>query len=333
MKRLLKISFLLFLSLFFLNCSNKEASESKSSETLQERESYAIAIHGGAGNTSPENMPEASRKAYREKLQEALGKGETMLQDGATALETVEQVINILENSPLFNAGKGAVFTHDGHNELDASIMDGSNLNAGAVAGVTDIKNPITAAKHVMMNSEHVLLAGKGASEFARLQNLEIVEPSYFHTEKRWKSLQRALQDEKHGTVGCVVLDNHGNLAAGTSTGGRTNKKFGRIGDSPIIGAGTYANNQTCAVSATGHGEYFIRYCVAHDISALMQYKGLGLQEAADRVINEKLVEADGAGGIIAVDSMGNITFSFNTTMMFRASANSSGEREIAIFK
>ena len=233
----------------------------------------------------------------------------------------------------MFNAGKGAVFTHNGHNELDASIMQGWDLNAGAVAGVGDIKNPISAAIKVMTESEHVMLCGKGASEFARTQGLEIVDSSYFYTENRWEGLQRALKAEKHGTVGCVALDKFGNLAAGTSTGGMTNKKYNRIGDSPIIGAGTYANNNTCAVSATGHGEFFIRYTVAHDISALMEYKNMSLQDAAKLVINKKLVEAGGVGGIIAVDKNGNITMEFNTNMMFRAYAKSNGEKFIGIFK
>ncbi len=216
---------------------------------------------------------------------------------------------------------------------MDASIMDGSKLNAGAFAGVGDIKNPISAAIKVMNESEHVMLAGKGASDFARLMDLEIVDSSYFRTQNRWESLQKNLKAEKHGTVGCVALDKNGNLAAGTSTGGRTNKRFGRIGDSPIIGAGNYANNNTCAVSATGHGEYFIRYTVAHDISALMEYKNMSLQEAADLVINKKLAEVGGDGGIIAVDKNGNIAMPFNTNMMFRAYSKSTGEKEIAIFK
>ncbi|MFC2104968.1 isoaspartyl peptidase/L-asparaginase family protein, partial [Bacteroidota bacterium] len=199
--------------------------------------------------------------------------------------------------------------------------------------GVGDIKNPISAARKVMTNSEHVLLSGKGASEFAKEQGLEIVDSSYFFTEKRWKSLQSALKSEKHGTVGCVVLDNYGNLAAGTSTGGRTNKKYGRIGDSPIIGAGTYANNNTCAVSATGHGEFFIRYAVAYDISALMDYKDMSLAASANLVINKKLVSAGGDGGVIAVDKNGNIAMPFNTNLMFRAYAKSTGEKEVAIFK
>jgi len=294
---------------------------------------YAIVIHGGAGNTQQADLPEERREQYRDKLEEALNKGKSLLKQGGESLDVVEQVIHILEDARLFNAGKGAVFTHKGTNELDASIMDGATLNAGAVAGVGDIKNPITAAKTVMEKSKHVMLAGAGASRFAREQNLEMVDSSYFYTERRWKSLQEHLEREKNGTVGCVVLDSRGNLAAGTSTGGMTNKRYGRIGDSPIIGAGTYANNKTCGVSATGHGEYFIRYNVAHDISALMQYKGLSLQKASEKVIQEKLARENANGGIIAVDHKGNVSMTFNTNMMFRAYARSTGEEGVFIFK
>jgi beta-aspartyl-peptidase (threonine type) len=255
---------------------------------------YVIVIHGGAGNASNRDINEEQQKEYLEKLNEALSIGETILSNGGTSVEAIEKTINFLEDCPLFNAGKGAVFTHDGHNELDASIMQGWDLNAGAVAGVGDIKNPISAAIKVMTDSKHVMMAGKGASEFAKEQGLEMVDSSYFFTEDRWESLQKILAAEKYGTVGCVALDKDGNLAAGTSTGGMTNKKYNRIGDAPIIGAGTYANNNTCAVSATGHGEFFIRYTVAHDISALMEYKGMTLKEAADMVVNKKLVEAGG---------------------------------------
>ncbi|MDA3954879.1 MAG: isoaspartyl peptidase/L-asparaginase [Bacteroidales bacterium] len=294
---------------------------------------YVIVIHGGAGNASNNDINEEQQKEYLEKLNEALTIGEEILKNGGTCIEAIEKTINYMEDCPLFNAGKGAVFTNEGYNELDASIMQGWDLNAGAVAGVRDIKNPISAAIKVMTNSKHVLLSGKGASEFAGKQNIEIVDSTYFFIESKWKSLQNALNSEKHGTVGCVVLDKYGNLAAGTSTGGMTNKKYGRIGDSPIIGAGTYANNNTCAVSATGHGEFFIRYTVAHDISALMEYKNLSLTEASNVVINEKLVKAGGAGGIIAVDKNGNISMTFNTNLMFRAFAKSSGEKDVAIFK
>jgi L-asparaginase / beta-aspartyl-peptidase len=294
---------------------------------------YVIVIHGGAGNASNRDLNEEQQEEYKAKLSEALSIGEEILKNGGTCIEAIEKTINFLEDCPLFNAGKGAVFTHDGKNELDASIMQGWDLNAGSVAGVGDIKNPISAAIKVMTNSEHVMMSGEGASEFAKLQNLEIVDSSYFFTEKRWESLQNILKAKKHGTVGCVALDKYGNLAAGTSTGGMTNKKFGRIGDAPIIGAGTYANNNTCAVSATGHGEFFIRYTVAHDISALMEYKNLSLQEASDEVINKKLLEVGGTGGIIAVDKEGNISMTFNTNMMFRAYAKSTGEKGVAIFK
>lgn len=319
------------LSLFFLfpllvlNCSQEN-------ETITKQD-YVIVIHGGAGNASNRDINEEQQNEYKEKLSEALNIGETILKNGGTCIEAIEKTINYLEDCPLFNAGKGAVFTHNGKNELDASIMQGWDLNAGAVAGVSDIKNPISAAIKVMSNSNHVLLSGKGASEFANEQGLDIVDSSYFFTEERWNSLQKILKEEKHGTVGCVVLDKYGNLAAGTSTGGMTNKKYGRIGDSPIIGAGTYANNNTCAVSATGHGEFFIRYTVAHDISALMEYKNMSLSEAADLVVNNKLVNAGGSGGIIGVDKNGNIAMSFNTNMMFRAYAKSTGEKEVAIFK
>ncbi len=294
---------------------------------------YVIVIHGGAGNASNRDLNKEQQEEYKAKLSEALSIGEEILKKGGTCIEAIEKTINFLEDCPLFNAGKGAVFTHDGKNELDASIMQGWDLNAGSVAGVGDIKNPISAAIKVMTNSEHVMMTGEGASEFAKLQNLEIVDSSYFFTEKRWESLQNILKAKKHGTVGCVALDKYGNLAAGTSTGGMTNKKFGRIGDSPIIGAGTYANNNTCAISATGHGEFFIRYTVAHDISALMEYKNLSLQEASDEVINKKLLEVGGTGGIIAVDKDGNISMTFNTNMMFRAYAKSTGEKGVAIFK
>ena len=299
---------------------------------------WAIALHGGAGNILPEDYTKEQLNEYSLELNNALEIGKKILSNGGSSLDAVEQVIRYLEDCPLFNAGKGAVFTHDGKNELDAAIMDGNGLRAGAVANVGDIKNPISAARLVMDKSEHVLLVGKGASKFAASQGAEIVDSCYFFTEKSWKSLQKALANEKlknkkMGTVGCVALDKSGNLAAGTSTGGMTNKKYGRVGDVPIIGGGTYANNNTCAVSATGHGEYFIRYTASHDISALMEYKGLSLIEAANLVVNNKLVKAGGAGGIIAVDKQGNIALILNTTGMFRAFAKSNGEQAVSIFK
>lgn len=309
---------------------NKQASDKNIPEKKQE---WAIVIHGGAGGITRESVPPEADSSYRAALGEALETGRKILESGGSALDAVEQTIRLMENNPLFNAGKGAVFTHDGKNELDASIMDGSNLAAGAVAGVIDIKNPITAARRVMTNSPHVMLSGAGASQFAKEQGLEIVPPSYFYTERRFNELQEILKKEKHGTVGCCALDKNGNLAAGTSTGGMPDKKYNRIGDSPIIGAGTYANNNTCAVSSTGHGEYFIRYTVAHDISALMEYKGLSLKEASDLVVMDKLVKAGGSGGVICVDKAGNVAMPFNSTGMFRAFANASGKHGIYIFK
>jgi len=307
--------------------------------SAQAREKYVIVIHGGAGTISKEEMTDERRAEYEAKLNEALELGETMLKNGAAATDVVVKVINVMEDSPLFNAGKGAVFTHDGINELDASIMEGKKTNAGAIAGVRDIKNPINAARAVMDHSEHVMLSGTGASEFAKQEGLEIVPNKYFYTEARYQSLQQLLKQERErekkdnmGTVGCVVLDMEGNLCAGTSTGGMTNKKFGRIGDAPIIGAGTYANNKTCAVSCTGHGEYYIRLGFARDISAMMEYKNLGVREACLEEIR-KLTELDGTGGVIAVDADGNIALEFNTSGMYRGYIKSSGEKDIAIFK
>ncbi len=297
---------------------------------------YALVIHGGAGNINRESISDEMEETYRTALSEALLVGENVLKNGGSSLDAVEQVIRLMEDSPLFNAGKGAVFTHEGKNEMDASIMDGSDLNAGAIAGVGDIRNPISLARLVMEKSEHVMLSGKGASDFALEQGISLVDSSYFFTEKRWKSLQEQLKKngvEKYSTVGCVALDRKGNLAAGTSTGGMTNKKFGRIGDSPVIGAGNYASNSSCAVSATGHGEYFIRYTVAHDIAALMEYSGLMVHQAASRVIHQKLKEAGGNGGVICLDTKGNIAMEFNTTGMFRAWARSDGERGVLVFK
>lgn len=307
--------------------------------SVRSQQNFALVIHGGAGVMSKTKMPPEKQAEYRAVLDEALVLGEKMLRDGASATDVVVKVINIMEDSPLFNAGKGAVFTAEGKNELDASIMEGKNLNAGAVAGVRDIKNPITAAREVMEHSEHVLLSGKGASEFARLRGLEIVPNKYFHTKARYQSLKQLQKREREreqkdniGTVGCVVLDTHGNLCAGTSTGGMTNKKYGRIGDSPIIGAGTYANNKTCAVSCTGHGEFYIRLGFARDISALMEYKNLGVQEACREEIR-KLSDLGGTGGVIAVDAAGNVAMEFNTSGMFRGFVNAGGLKEIAIFE
>jgi beta-aspartyl-peptidase (threonine type) len=303
------------------------------------QQKYAIVIHGGAGVMSKSRISEERRSEYKAKLNEALEFGEKMLKKGATATDVVVNVINILEDSPLFNAGKGAVFSHDKKNELDASIMEGNTLNAGAVAGVLDIKNPINAAREVMYNSNHVFLSGEGASEFAKKQGLDIVPNAYFYTQPRYNSLEKLLNKEREraksdnmGTVGCAVLDTHGNLSAGTSTGGMTNKRYGRIGDAPIIGAGTYANNSTCAISCTGHGEYYIRLGFARDISALMEYKNLSVSQACQEEI-KKLSELEGTGGVIALDAKGNIAMEFNTTGMFRGFIKSTGEKEVAIFK
>lgn len=325
---------LLFSSGCLISCKNMNNIKDKQTvATLSERQEWAIVIHGGAGVITREKMTPELDKEYRASLTLALYTGRKILIEGGTALEAVEATIRVMEDNPLFNAGKGAVFTHDGRNELDAAIMDGSNLAAGSIAGVTDIKNPITAARYVMTKSEHVMLAGAGASQFAKEQGLEIVPPSYFYTDRRFNELQEVLKREKKGTVGCCVLDKNGNLAAGTSTGGMTNKKYNRIGDAPIIGAGTYANNSTCAVSATGHGEYFIRWTVAHDISALMEYKGLSLKDASELVVNDKLVKAGGSGGVICVDKAGNISMPFNSEGMFRGFATADGKEGVYIYK
>ena len=292
---------------------------------------FSIAIHGGAGTITRKNMTPGKENAYRSKLKETLNVGYSILNKGGTSLDAVEATIRIMENSELFNAGKGAVFTNAGTNELDASIMDGRNLKAGAVARVKTVKNPISAARKVMEETWHVMLSGDGADKFAKEQGLDIVDPSYFYTQRRWESLKK-IQVEKHGTVGCVALDKHGNLAAGTSTGGLTNKRWGRVGDSPIIGAGTYANNQTCAVSGTGQGEYFIRGNVAYDVSAIMEYKGKSVGEAAQNVIR-KLSDMGGNGGIITMDSKGNISMPFNTAGMYRGFRKAGQAAEIFIYK
>ncbi|MFV0573756.1 MAG: isoaspartyl peptidase/L-asparaginase family protein [Xanthomarina gelatinilytica] len=340
----------------------KDSLEVSKDTTAVQINEFAIVIHGGAGNILKENMPNAYEASIKLKLEEAIRVGHEILKNGGSSLDAVERTINVLEDSPLFNAGKGAVFTNAETNELDASIMDGSTLNAGASAGTKTVKNPINLARAVMEASPHVMLAGHGADVFAKEQGLEIVDPSYFHTERSFKSLQRVkeyenkkpatdqantdtekanrktafydvdIKNSKFGTVGCVALDKKGNLAAGTSTGGMTNKRWGRVGDSPIIGAGTYANNNSCAVSSTGWGEFFIRAMVAHDISALMDYKGLSLEQAAKEVIQNKVPGLGGDGGIIAVDKNGNMVMEFNTSGMYRASMNDKGELYIGIY-
>jgi len=321
------------LAMFIHACQSGSAPAEHKAEADQIPLEYALVLHGGAGSMNFESMPPERQKRYTGPLDSALQLGLDILDEGGASIDAVETVIRYLEDHPLFNAGKGAVFTSAGRNELDASIMTGQDLKAGAVAGVTNIRNPISAARAVMEQSPHVMLAGEGASEFAASVGLELVDPSYFYTEQRYKALLRAKGEEAHGTVGCVALDREGNLCAGTSTGGMTNKRFGRIGDSPIIGAGTYANNATCGVSGTGHGEFFIRWTVAHDISALMEYKGYDVETAAREVIEKKLVEAGGEGGVICLDRFGRAAMVTNTTGMFRAYGNSEGERVVAIFK
>jgi len=328
------LSILVVISVLVISCkSPHNAPVNQLKEQASDSQAWAIVIHGGAGPMTKINLDTSLERQYREALTVALHTGKKILEDGGTALDAVEMTIRVMEDNPLFNAGKGAVFTHEGRNELDASIMDGSNLAAGAVAGVTDIKNPISAARMVMTRSPHVLLSGAGASRFAKEQGLDIVPPSYFFTQRRWNDLQEILKKEKNGTVGCCALDRHGNLAAGTSTGGMDNKRYNRIGDTPIIGAGTYANNATCAISSTGHGEYFIRWTVAHDISALMEYKGMSIEDAADLVVNKKLVKAGGSGGVIGLDRKGNIAMTFNSAGMFRAYATANGKEDVLIFK
>ena len=343
-----KYIYLIFALLVVSSCKEESKEVPENIQNESEKVEFSIIIHGGAGSIRRDNMSEEKETEYRQKLEEAIRVGYSILENGGTSLDAVQNTINILEDSPLFNAGKGAVFTHEGVNEHDASIMEGKTLNAGASAGTKTVKNPINLARAVMDNSPHVMLSREGAEIFAAEQGLEIVEPSYFSTEKKLKSLKRVkasennkvasfydsnLQDSKFGTVGCAALDKHGNLAAGTSTGGMTNKRWGRIGDSPIIGAGTYANNNTCAVSSTGWGEFFIRGMVAHDISALMEYKGLTLKEAANLVIQKKLPELGGDGGIVAIDKNGNMVMEFNTQGMFRATMNDKGELYIGMFK
>ena len=318
MKRLISISIIFFL----FSCAEKA------------EQPYGLVIHGGAGTITRENMSTEKEAEYISKLTAALKTGYAILEIGGSSIDAVEATIKVMEDSPLFNAGKGAVFTGAGTCELDASIMDGATLQAGAVAGVKTVKNPISAARKVMEETWHVLLAGEGADAFAKEQGLDIVDNSYFHTEHRFKSLIQAKEKEieKHGTVGCVALDKKGNLAAGTSTGGLTNKRWGRVGDSPIIGAGTYASNETCAVSGTGQGEYFIRGSVAYDIAAQMNYEKKSVQAAAQAAI-DKLTERGGTGGVIVMDGKGNIAVPFNTEGMYRGFYLNNGELTVKIYK
>lgn len=284
---------------------------------------YTLVIHGGAGHILRSEFSQEKDLQYRTSLTRALKHGQTLLKAGASSVEVVESVLSLLENDSLFNAGRGSVLNAQGKVECDASIMSGIDLNAGAVAGVGKIKNPIQAARLVMEESPHVLLSGDGAEEFAQSKGAELIDNEYFISAPKLKQYKSQKKSEKHGTVGAVAVDVRGNLAAGTSTGGMFNKAFGRIGDSPIIGAGTYANNKTCAVSCTGHGEFFIRNAVAHSMSALMEYKGMKIDDAAEFIIHEKLTAMDAGGGLIGLDSDGNVTMQFNTPGMFRGYVNS----------
>jgi len=313
---------------------------------------FGFVVHGGAGTIERSRMTPEREKAYREKLSEALLAGFGVLQKGGGCLDAVVAAITLMEDSPLFNAGKGAVFTSAGTNELDASIMDGRTLKAGAVAGLKRVKNPILLARLVMEQSPHVMMTGEGAEVFASQKGVEFVDPKYFHTEERWQQLQRIKEaekspqpkrsrvereasppsEQKFGTVGAVCLDRAGNLGAGTSTGGMTNKRFGRVGDSPIIGAGTYADNETCAVSCTGDGEYFIRSAVAHDISAMMGYGGRSVEQAAAAAL-EKVGKIGGTGGLIALDRRGNFSMPFNTSGMYRGWIGPDGRPHVLIYK
>ena len=310
---------------------------------------YAIAIHGGAGTILRTNMTNEIEKKYKTALNDSILAGENILLNSGLAIDAVEASIRSLENNPLFNAGRGSVFSHEGEHEMDASIMNGKDLMAGAVAGVKNVKNPITLAKSVMQHSNHVFMAGQGAEVFAKQLNIEMAPNEYFFEQMRYDQLIQAKTNDrieldhvdnkfengekKFGTVGAVALDVFGNISAGTSTGGMTNKKHGRVGDTPIIGAGTYANNQTCAVSCTGHGEFFIRSVVAYDISCLIEYKGFSLKEACNLVVKDKLVKIGGEGGLIALDAKGNIELCFNSEGMYRASKKSNEDVYIGIYK
>jgi len=384
MKRLLSVLLIaVFLFLPVITSAQKASMPGLKQLQSPQNPRLGFVIHGGAGVIRRGDLSPEKEKAYRAKLEEALMAGYKALQDGKTSLDAVQIAINLLEDSPLFNAGKGAVFTAEGKNELDAAIMDGKDLRAGAVAGLRHVKNPINLARAVMEKSPHVMMIGEGAEKFAKEQNIELVPEKYFFTQERWDALQRIIKQEKEkevsspkpqvpgskpkvqslrksgqrsevrgqeriaignrqselelpsnkfGTVGAVALDKDGNLAAGTSTGGMTYKKFGRVGDVPIIGAGTYANNETCAVSATGWGEFFIRLGVARDISAMLEYRALPIQQAVDAAIKQKLQKAGGDGGVIAIDRFGNIGISFNSEGMYRAYVNNDGKPVIDIY-
>lgn len=310
----------------------------------------SIAIHGGAGTILKEDMTPELEESYRVALKSALDAGYAVIENGGTAVNAVKAAIVSMEDCPLFNAGKGAVFTKKGVNEMDAAIMDGSNLDAGAVAGVRNVRNPVELADEVRLHSGHVFLSGKGANDFAIKQGIKLEPDDYFYSQYRydqWREIRDSdfyqldhkgdtlvglMKDKKFGTVGAVACDDKGNIAAATSTGGMTNKRFGRIGDSPMIGTGTYANNKTCGISCTGHGEIFIKAVAAHDVSCLMEYKNMSLQEACEEVVMKKLVAMEGEGGLIGVDAKGNVALVFNSAGMYRGFKTSDGVEEIAIY-
>lgn len=355
---------LMLLIVFVLALATGQTTHAQDDAATEEAPPVVMAIHGGAGTILPENMTDDQEQQYRAALREALEAGYAVLDGGGTSMDAVLAAITLMEESPLFNAGRGAVFTHERTVEHDASVMDGATRAAGAVAGLQRVRSPITLARRVMEASPHVMMVGDGAESFAESQRLEMVDNAYFHTERRMQQIDRVLEEEEvgatggrddrgeaaryadtrspagaaidlqkeYGTVGAVALDQAGNLAAGTSTGGMTNKRYGRVGDSPIVGAGTYADNGTCAVSATGHGEYFIRGVVAHDIAARMRYQGASVQEAARSAIMDDLTAMGGTGGVIALDADGNVSMPFNTAGMYRGTIDADGNVSIAIY-
>jgi len=345
-----KLPLFLLCILLFISCKEQPTKENITIERTPD--SFAIVIHGGAGGIKREYFTEEQQEAYAEKLQEALDAGYAVLENGGISLDAIQVAINIMEDSPLFNAGKGAVYNSDGNQEMDAAIMDGKTLNAGAIAGVNHIKNPILAARLVMDSSAHVMLSGKGAEIMASKNGIEMVDSSYFFTEKRMNQLKKIqgkekteldhtafliknelIDDHKYGTVGAVAIDKNGNIAAGTSTGGMTNKKYGRIGDVPIIGAGTYANNLTCGISATGTGEYFIRTVASHEVSSLIKYKGFTPKDALNEVLFNQIGPLGGEGGMILLDKNGDVYWDFNSTGMFRGFKKSDGTSKVEMFE
>jgi len=345
-----KLTLLFITTLFIISCESN--STKKEPQITNTENAYAIVIHGGAGGIKREYFTSEQQEAYAQKLEEALNAGYAVIENGGISLDAIQAAINIMEDSPLFNAGKGAVYNSEGNQEMDAAIMDGKTLNAGAIAGVNHIKNPILAARIVMDSSKHVMLSGKGAEIMAKKYGIEMVDSSYFFTKKRMKQLKKLqgkekteldhtafliknelIDDHKYGTVGAVAIDKNGNIAAGTSTGGMTNKKYGRIGDVPVIGAGTYANNLTCGISATGTGEYFIRTVAAHEVSNLIQYKGFTPRTALNEVLFNQIGPLGGQGGMILLDKNGDVYWDFNSTGMFRGYKKSSGETKVEMFE